>query len=878
MDVQLCARGPGALGGPVRSGARSLGGPVRSGARCARGPVRSGARCARGPGALGGPVRSGARCARGPGALGGPVRSGPGALGGPVRSGPGALGGPVRSGPVRSGARCARGPGALGGSVRSGARCARAPFQLGLRFSSGSVSARAPFQLGLRFSSGSVSARAPFQLGLRFSSAPFQARLRFSSGSVSARAPFQLGLRFSSGSVSARAPFQLGLRFSSGSVSARAPFQLGLRFSSGSVSARAPFQLGLRFSSGSVSARAPFQLGLRFSSGSVSARAPFQLGLVQLGAPFIPVSARAPVFQLGLRFSSGSVFTAPFQLGLRFHPSSGSVSARAPFQLGVRFSSGSVSARGPFQLGVRFSSGSVSARGQFQLGSHSSDAGVICSDVLRLVNGGSPCAGRVEVYHDGQWGTVDGYGSGDSGWDMADAAVVCKELGCGAALSASGDAHFGEGSDPVVTWDVRCRGSESTLRDCQSQPWGGGYSWPHTYDAGVICTEPLQKPTISLKPDSRVFVRGESAEISCSGNYPGSNFSLYREEKFIASQSAPENNNTATFAPSEICAGNYWCKYAKHLDARELTSPESDRVGISLWDPLQKAKISLKPDSRVFVRGESAEISCSGNYPGSNFSLYREGKLLSSQFAPENNNTATFAPSEISAGNYWCKYAKHIDARELTSPESERVGISLWDPLQKAKISLKPNSRVFVRGERAEILCSGNYPGSNFSLYRDDAFIISQPAPENNNTVTFILSEISAANYTCKYTTQIDGRVFTSIASERMGITVRANWTWKHITGLAAGIVAALMIIVLLLGISEYKKGKQHSSSGERNVPTGGGPEPSNVTYAVVRKVPRSVPPMNADIIYANLMLGNRIENGHENSENDGPIYATVRV
>uniref|UniRef100_A0A4W3HGX5 SRCR domain-containing protein n=1 Tax=Callorhinchus milii TaxID=7868 RepID=A0A4W3HGX5_CALMI len=92
---------------------------------------------------------------------------------------------------------------------------------------------------------------------------------------------------------------------------------------------------------------------------------------------------------------------------------------------------------------------------------------------LRLVNGGSPCAGRVEVYHDGQWGTVDGFGSGDSGWDMADAAVVCKELGCGAT---SRDAHFGEGSGLVVTWGVRCRGSESTLRGCQSQPWRGGHT------------------------------------------------------------------------------------------------------------------------------------------------------------------------------------------------------------------------------------------------------------------------------------------------------------------------------------------------------------------------------------------------------------------
>ncbi|XP_042201291.1 scavenger receptor cysteine-rich domain-containing group B protein-like [Callorhinchus milii] len=120
--------------------------------------------------------------------------------------------------------------------------------------------------------------------------------------------------------------------------------------------------------------------------------------------------------------------------------------------------------------------------------SHSYDAGVICSDRLRLVNDDNPCAGRVEVFYDGQWGTVVGSGSGGSGWDMADAAVVCKELGCGAALSASGVAHFGRGSGPVVTYNVQCKGSESALKECPSGSWGH-YSWlSHSYDTGVICT------------------------------------------------------------------------------------------------------------------------------------------------------------------------------------------------------------------------------------------------------------------------------------------------------------------------------------------------------------------------------------------------------
>ncbi|XP_069774008.1 scavenger receptor cysteine-rich domain-containing protein DMBT1-like isoform X2 [Narcine bancroftii] len=114
------------------------------------------------------------------------------------------------------------------------------------------------------------------------------------------------------------------------------------------------------------------------------------------------------------------------------------------------------------------------------------------SDVLRLVNGGSPCAGRVEVSHQGVWGTVD-----DDGWDMNDAAVVCRQTGCGSALQALGDAHFGPGTGPVVTYYVRCTGRETALQKCPSEQWGL-YGLPHFLDAGVICSDHRAPRLVSL--------------------------------------------------------------------------------------------------------------------------------------------------------------------------------------------------------------------------------------------------------------------------------------------------------------------------------------------------------------------------------------------
>ena len=107
----------------------------------------------------------------------------------------------------------------------------------------------------------------------------------------------------------------------------------------------------------------------------------------------------------------------------------------------------------------------------------------LIGDQIRLAGPGSTrCSGRVEIYYNNTWGTVC-----DDNWDLNDAKVVCRQLGCGTSLKALQSAHFGEGTGQIWLDDVGCSGSERSLTECQHSGFGT-HNCGHHEDAGVVCS------------------------------------------------------------------------------------------------------------------------------------------------------------------------------------------------------------------------------------------------------------------------------------------------------------------------------------------------------------------------------------------------------
>ena len=107
---------------------------------------------------------------------------------------------------------------------------------------------------------------------------------------------------------------------------------------------------------------------------------------------------------------------------------------------------------------------------------------------IRLANGTASSSGRLEVYHNGTWGTVcnDARDQPGDQYNNNMANVVCRMQGFSSG-QVKVDTEFGEGTGPIWMDNVDCSGNETSLSDCQHQGWGVN-DCSHYEDIGVVCS------------------------------------------------------------------------------------------------------------------------------------------------------------------------------------------------------------------------------------------------------------------------------------------------------------------------------------------------------------------------------------------------------
>ncbi|XP_053176347.1 scavenger receptor cysteine-rich type 1 protein M130-like [Scomber japonicus] len=408
--------------------------------------------------------------------------------------------------------------------------------------------------------------------------------------------------------------------------------------------------------------------------------------------------------------------------------------------------------------------------------------GLTCSETVRLVGGASRCAGTLEVKQ-GEWRPVD---DSFSVWTLKEAAVACRELDCGSAVSTGSRK---ESSDRTV-WRIEpdCLQSGSALRDCALSYYSSSIV------VELTCSDSVRLVNGASLCSGRLEVKSERSWSSvCEADFDQQDAEVVCRELGCG---APSVLQGALYGEMEAqiwtkefqCGGNESALLdCRRSDSARRTCSPGKAVGLTCSEPVRL----LAGASRC---AGTLEVKQGEWRPVSSYKWTMKEAAVACRELDCGSAASTGPRKESSDRPVWlirpdCLRSGSTLRDCVSSPgsSSSMVELTCSDLLFQPIISVSPTMDgvsgaqqqgfQVLQGSSFIISCSvqPQYPGGSFQLTFTSSNTVSKTQPAVNHSADFLFPAADPAhqgNYSCVYGVYVFSDKFSS-ESRLLSLTVK---------------------------------------------------------------------------------------------------------
>ncbi|XP_029905465.1 scavenger receptor cysteine-rich type 1 protein M130-like [Myripristis murdjan] len=456
---------------------------------------------------------------------------------------------------------------------------------------------------------------------------------------------------------------------------------------------------------------------------------------------------------------------------------------------------------------------------------------ITCSepDNARLVGGANRCAGRPEMKKHEVWRPVHVWSESDD-WDLKSAAVICRQLDCGPAVSVQLTLEIS--SAPLWVLSLSCLRSGPTLRECLET--GGVTS---LMKLEITCSESVRLVNGNSLCSGRMEVKSNQSWSSvCKDDFDRQDAQVVCRELGCG---APSVLQGAFYGEMEapMWSKEFQCEGSESV----LTDCGSSGSARNSCSPGKAVGLTCSEPEDVRLAGEPSR--CAGRLE---MEQHGDWQPVIDFYSPWNLKAAA-----VVCGQLGCGSAVSTEIREAPTDHSARriiprcygsesalrecmlkmdsastsyiLEVICSDLLVKPIISLSPSMdgvyedqqlerQVFI-GSAFTISCSvqPQYPGGSFHiLLASSNMKLRQTKPAVNHSAHFLFTAADQehqGNYTCVYHIDVYSHHFSS-ESRPLSLTVLVSPT-DFLIRLLVLLLAMTLLITALRFYSTATRGQQ---------------------------------------------------------------------